>query len=65
MSGHGLEEESREGNVTVLDEDGEVSEPERLRLEAILYCILNRTSAGLAGSLKNDMGKSSHFGLGS
>ena len=33
MSGHGLEEGSREGKVAVLDEDGE---SERLRLEAIL-----------------------------
>lgn len=37
MSGHGLEEGSREGKVAVLDEDGEVSESERLRLKAILY----------------------------
>ena len=36
MSGHGLEEGSREGKVAVLDEDGGVSESERLRLEAIL-----------------------------
>ena len=36
MSGHGLEEGSREGKVAVL-EDGEVSEPDRLRLRAILY----------------------------
>ncbi len=36
MSGHGLEEVSREGKVAVLDEDGDVSESERLRLKAIL-----------------------------
>ena len=36
MSGHGLEEVSREGKVAVLDEDGEVSESERLRLKAML-----------------------------
>lgn len=37
MSGHGLEEGSREGKVAVLVEDGEVSESERLRLKAMLY----------------------------
>lgn len=37
MSGHGLEEGSREGKVAVLDEDGELSESERLRLKAIVY----------------------------
>lgn len=37
MSGHGLEEGSREGKVAVLEEDGDVSELERLRLKAILY----------------------------
>ena len=36
MSGHGLEEGSREEKVAVLDEDGEVSELERLRLKAIM-----------------------------
>ena len=36
MSGHGLEEESREGNVAVLDEVGEISESERLRLRAMI-----------------------------
>ena len=36
MSGHGLEEGSREGKVAVLDEDGEVSKSERLRLKAML-----------------------------
>lgn len=35
MSGHGLEEGSREGKVAVLDDDGEVSQSERLRLKAI------------------------------
>ena len=37
MSGHGLEEGSREGKVAVLEEDGEVSELERLRLKVMLY----------------------------
>ncbi len=37
MSGHGLEEGSREGKVAVLDEDGEISESERLRLGAISF----------------------------
>ena len=36
MSGHGLEEGSREGNVAVLDEVGEISESERLRLRAMI-----------------------------
>ena len=36
ISGHGLEEESREEKVAMLDEDGEISESERLRLKAIL-----------------------------
>ena len=35
MSGHGLEDGSREEKVTVLDEDGEVSKSERLRLKAM------------------------------
>lgn len=48
MSGHGLEEGSREGKVAVLDEDGEVSKSERLRLNAILYLM---TIADLATSL--------------
>ena len=37
MSGHGLEEGSREGKVAVLDEEGEISESEHLRLRAIIY----------------------------
>ena len=37
MSGHGLAEGSREGKVAVLDEDGEVSESERLRLKVISF----------------------------
>lgn len=36
MSGHGLEEGSREEKVAVLDEDGEVSKSERLRLKAMM-----------------------------
>lgn len=36
MSVHGLEEGSREGNVAVLDEVGEISESERLRLRAMI-----------------------------
>ena len=36
MSGHGLEEGSREGNVAVLEEVGEISESERLRLRAMI-----------------------------
>ena len=36
MSGHGLEEGSREENVAVLDEDGENSKSERLRLKAMM-----------------------------
>ena len=38
MSGHGLEEGSREGNVAVLDEAGEISESERLRFRAMMFC---------------------------
>ena len=37
MSGQGLEEGSREGKVAVLDDDGETSESERLRLRAMLF----------------------------
>ena len=37
MSGHGLEEGSREGNVAVLDEVGEISESQRLRLRAMIF----------------------------
>ena len=36
MSGHGLEEVSREGKVAVLEEVGEISESERLRLRAMI-----------------------------
>ena len=44
ISGHGLEEGSREEKVAVVDEDGEISESERLRLKAILYnkALVNR-----------------------
>lgn len=37
ISGHGLEEGSREGNVAVLDEVGEISESQRLRLRAMIF----------------------------
>ena len=37
ISGHGLEEGSREEKVAVLEEVGDVSELERLRLKAMLY----------------------------
>lgn len=37
MSGHGLEEGSREEKVAVLDEDGDVSKSERLRLKAMMF----------------------------
>ena len=37
MSGHGLDEGSREEKVAVLDEEGEISGSERLRLRTILY----------------------------
>lgn len=36
MSGHGLEEGSRGEKVAVLDEDGEVSKSERLRLKTMM-----------------------------
>ena len=36
MSGHGLEEGSREGNVAVLDKVGEISKSQRLRLRAMI-----------------------------
>ena len=36
MSGHGLLEGSREEKVAVLDEEGESSKSERLRLTAIV-----------------------------
>ena len=36
MSGQGLEEGSREGKVAVLDEVGEMSKSERLRLRAMM-----------------------------
>ena len=35
MSGHGLDEGSREGKVAVLDDDGEISGWDRLRLRAM------------------------------
>ena len=37
ISGQGLEEGSREGNVAVLDEVGEISESERLRFRAMIF----------------------------
>lgn len=53
MSGHGLEEGSREEKVAVLDEDGGVSESERLRLKAILYIKTNVDTGNFFTDIEN------------